>query len=57
MLAALIYFYRNHLSKNLAHNLDPLYSISTTSGMLMNFIIQFLLDHISIWLICFGKKG
>ena len=28
MLAALIYFYRNHLSKNLAHNLDPLYSIS-----------------------------
>ena len=28
MLAALIYFYKNHLSKNLAHNLDPLYSIS-----------------------------
>ena len=28
MLAALIYFYKNHLSKNLAYNLDPLYSIS-----------------------------
>ena len=28
MLAALIYFYKNHLPKNLAHNLDPLYSIS-----------------------------
>jgi NADH-quinone oxidoreductase subunit L len=28
MLAALIYFYKNHLSTNLAHNLDPLYSIS-----------------------------
>ena len=28
MLAALIYFYKNHLSKNLAHNLYPLYSIS-----------------------------
>ena len=28
MLAALIYFYKNHLSKNLAHNLEPLYSIS-----------------------------
>ena len=28
MLAALIYFYKNHLSKNLANNLYPLYSIS-----------------------------
>ena len=28
MLAALIYFYKNNLQKNLAHNLDPLYSIS-----------------------------
>ena len=28
MLAALIYFYKKHLSKNLAHNLYPLYSIS-----------------------------
>ncbi len=28
MLAALIYFYKNNLSKNLAHHLDPLYSIS-----------------------------
>jgi len=28
MLAALIYFYKNNLPKNLAHNLDPLYSIS-----------------------------
>ena len=28
MLAALIYFYKTHLSKILAHNLDPLYSIS-----------------------------
>ena len=28
MLAALIYFYKIHLSKILAHNLDPLYSIS-----------------------------
>ncbi len=28
MLAALIYFYKNHLSKSLAHNLEPLYSIS-----------------------------
>ena len=28
ILAALIYFYKNNLSKNLAHNLDPLYSIS-----------------------------
>jgi NADH-quinone oxidoreductase subunit L len=28
MLAALIYFYKNHLSKNLAHNLDPFYTIS-----------------------------
>ena len=28
MLAALIYFYKNHLSKNLAHNFAPLYSIS-----------------------------
>ena len=28
MLAALIYFYNNNLPKNLAHNLDPLYSIS-----------------------------
>jgi NADH-quinone oxidoreductase subunit L len=27
-LAALIYFYKNHLSKNLAHNLDPFYTIS-----------------------------
>ena len=28
MLAALIYFYKNNLPKNLAYNLDPLYSIS-----------------------------
>ena len=28
MLAALIYYYKIHLSKILAHNLDPLYSIS-----------------------------
>ena len=28
MLAALIYFYKTNLPKNLAHNLDPLYSIS-----------------------------
>ena len=28
MLAALIYFYKNNLPKNLSHNLDPLYSIS-----------------------------
>ncbi len=28
VLAALIYFYKSHLSKSLAHNLDPLYSIS-----------------------------
>ncbi len=28
ILAALIYFYKNNLSKNLAHKLDPLYSIS-----------------------------
>ena len=57
MLAALIYFYKVHLSKILAHNLDPLYSISLNKWYFDEFYNAiFIKPYFSLANI-FWKKG
>ena len=57
MLAALIYFYKKHLSKNLAHNLYPLYSISLNKWYVDELYNSILIRPYFYLANLFWKKG
>jgi len=57
MLAALIYFYKNNLSKNLAHNLDPLYSISLNKWYVDEFYNSIFIKPYFLLANLFWKRG
>ena len=57
MLAALIYFYKNNLPKNLAHNLDPLYSISLNKWYVDEFYNSIFIKPYFLLANLFWKRG
>jgi NADH-quinone oxidoreductase subunit L len=57
MLAALIYFYKNNLPKNLAHNLDPLYSISLNKWYVDELYNSIFIKPYFLLANLFWKKG
>ena len=57
MFAALIYFYKNHLSKSLAHNLDPLYSISLNKWYIDELYNSIFIKPYFYFANLFWKKG
>ena len=57
MLAALIYFYKNHLSKKIAHNLYPLYSISLNKWYVDELYNSIFIKPYFLLANLFWKKG
>jgi len=57
MLAALIYFYKSYLSKNLAHNLYPLYSISLNKWYVDELYNSIFIRPYFLLANLFWKKG
>jgi len=57
MLAAIIYFYKSYLSKNLAHNLYPLYSISLNKWYVDELYNSIFIKPYFLLANLFWKKG